>query len=261
MHDGIVLINNDKYGAPELKKNSQGFTLKGLIVAVTIHVALIAAYMLFAYINESKAKDIPVNHREPLIIVDLDEPPPVDNEEIPPIKKEEIIEKVKDLSSLEPKPVAKEIADDVKLKTQEELNNIDGNTSREGDSLVASRKTDITDNTKIDDKIKKDIKEPPLDIYNVSNVDVVPVCTNLQQVRAQMKYPELAVEIQQEGRVTVKVLVGTDGRVLKIGSISGPDVFYDEVKDKAMELQFTPGLQSNSPVKVWVSVPFQFKLK
>jgi protein TonB len=59
----------------------------------------------------------------------------------------------------------------------------------------------------------------------------------------------------------VKVLVGESANVIKIGSVSGPDVFHDEVRDKAMNLEFTPGLQNGKPVKVWVSVPFNFKLK
>ncbi|HMT10163.1 MAG TPA: energy transducer TonB, partial [Ignavibacteria bacterium] len=59
----------------------------------------------------------------------------------------------------------------------------------------------------------------------------------------------------------VKVLVGPDGHVIKVGSINGPDVFRDEVSSKSMQLEFTPGLQNGKPVKVWVSVPFIFRLK
>jgi outer membrane biosynthesis protein TonB len=43
--------------------------------------------------------------------------------------------------------------------------------------------------------------------------------------------------------------------------MTGPDVFADEVKSKAMNLQFTPGLQNGKPVRVWVTVPFNFRLK
>ena len=75
-----------------------------------------------------------------------------------------------------------------------------------------------------------------------------------------MQYPSVARESGIEGRVTVKVLVGPDGNVIKIGSVSGPDVFADEVREKSMNLQFTPGLQNGKPVKVWVTVPFNFKL-
>lgn len=261
MYDTITLINNDKYGAPELKKLHQGYTLKGFIVAVTIHVALIAAYMLLAYINQSKAKDIPYNPKTPIIITDVDfTPPPVEETEIPPVK-EEVVQKVKDLSSLEPQPVKKSDADDVVLKTQDELNNINTTTSRTGDTIIIASNNNIKiDDVKIDDRVKDVVKDPPKDVYGISEVDVAPECINLSQVRSEMNYPELAVETGIQGKVTVKVLVGPDGNVIKLGSLSGPEVFHDEVKDKARQLQFTPGLQSNKPVKVWVNVPFSFKL-
>jgi protein TonB len=76
-----------------------------------------------------------------------------------------------------------------------------------------------------------------------------------------MAYPPLALDAGIEGRVTAKVLVNESGDVIKVGSISGPEVFYDEVRSKVTGLQFTPGLQNGKPVKVWVSVPFTFRLK
>lgn len=263
MNDGIILINNDNYGAPELKKLAQGLTMKGFIIAVTLHIGLIAAYMLFAYINESKAKDIPKNPNTPIFFVDIDSPPPVEDNDIPPVKQDDPVSKIKDLSSLEPQPVRKEIADDIVLKTQDQLNDITGTTSRTGDSLVMSDNNNI----KIDDNIIKDklddivVKDPVKDVFTISEVDVVPDCINLQQVKATMEYPALAVEAGIQGKVTIKVLVGPSGNVLKTGSLTGPEVFYDEVKSKARDLQFTPGLQSNKPVKVWVNVPFNFKLQ
>lgn len=265
MNDTIVLINNDKYGAPELKKLQKTFTMKGLIIAVTIHIALIAAYMLIGYINQSKAKDIPFNPKTPVIITDVDfTPPPIDEQEIPPVKKEEVVDKVKDLASLQPEPVKKKDADNVILKTQDELNNVNVNTSREGDSLIVMNTNNgNTVKDPVNDKIENVIKDNTntYTTYDISNVDVIPECINLGQIKGSLEYPELAREIGLEGRVTAKVLVGPDGNVIKVGSLTGPDLFYDEVRDKAKNLQFTPGLQSNKPVKVWVTVPFSFKLQ
>ena len=121
------------------------------------------------------------------------------------------------------------------------------------------RSIKVDDNV-IGDKIDNVIKDVPKDTYTMSDVDIVPECINLSQVRSQMTYPDLAQQVGIEGKVTVKVLVGTDGDVVKIGSMTGPEVFHQEVRDKAKELKFTPGLQSNRPVKVWINVPFSFKL-
>ena len=52
-----------------------------------------------------------------------------------------------------------------------------------------------------------------------------------------MRYPEIARQSGMEGRVVAKVLVGTNGSVIKVGGISGPEVFRDEVSDKVMGLE------------------------
>jgi protein TonB len=109
------------------------------------------------------------------------------------------------------------------------------------------------------DKTSKVEKEKT--VYQQFEVEKPPECVNLGQVKASMRYPDLAREGGIEGRITVKVLVDESGYVIKIGSINGESVFHDEVKEKARDLQFTPGLQNGKPVKVWVSVPFVFKLK
>lgn len=264
MNNGIVLINNDGYGAPELKKGYQVFTLKGFLIAVTFHIAVIAIYMLVVYVNESNAKDIPVGKDRPIIVdIFTITPPSVNEDEIPPVKTEDIVKQTKDLAALEPKPVKTEDADKIRLKTQDELNNITSQAGREGDSLIASNNIipgDIKIDNKIDDRINNDIK-PPKDVFNVYEVEHAPECINLSQIKSQLVYPNLAIETGIEGRVSVKVLVGENGKVIKTGTLSGNEIFHDEVKDKARNLEFTPGLQNNKPVKVWVTVPFTFKLK
>lgn len=107
------------------------------------------------------------------------------------------------------------------------------------------------------------IRKPPdqEETYEISEVEKTPECINLAMVRSSVKYPPKALESGQEGTVFVKVLVGTDGKVIRIGSISGPEVFHNEVIEKATELKFTIGLLKGKPVKVWVTVPFRFKLK
>ncbi len=98
-------------------------------------------------------------------------------------------------------------------------------------------------------------------VYQSFEVEIAPECVNLSQVRSSMTYPEIARKEGMEGRVTIKVLVGTDGNVIKVGSLSGPEVFHNVVRDKASNLEFNPGLQNGKPVKVWVTVPFNFNLK
>lgn len=266
MDDRIKLINNDGYGAPELKRVYQSFTFKGLLIAVSIHLVFIAAYMLIGYMNEAKSKELENKRERKIIVVDpkILEPPPPISENDPPVVKE-IIEKVKNLSVLTPEPVSVDKADNVLIKTVDELGNLpEMPASRNGDSLIALYDPDKVkiDDKKIDDKFTKDIPRVPIkDTFKDFEVEKPPKCQNLSQVKTSMSYPELAAEIGMEGLVTVKVLVGTDGSVIKVGSLTGPAIFHNEVRNKVTDLQFTPGLQNNVPVKVWVTVPFTFELK
>ena len=169
----------------------------------------------------------------------------------------------KDLEALTPQPVAKERADVETIKTQQQLEEIKTPVSSTGDTgkFNYSGVVKIEDK-KIEDKITKRevVEEKEKTVYQSFEVEKAPECVNLQQVRGSMVYPPMAIEAQIEGKVTVKVLVDANGNVIKIGSINGPDVFRDEVSSKSMQLQFTPGLQNGKPVKVWVTVPFSFKL-
>lgn len=264
MEDNITLINNTGYGATELKGTYRRSIREGMLIAVLLHLALVFGYILFTYISNANAEEKKIPLKKPIIIVDLDKLESNEDVEQPKVKPDEITKPEKDLSALQPKPVAKEIADDVKLKTQSELDNIKNNVSSNGDSLkyIADNSNKNIDENKIDNKIKDVIKDNTKNTeFQGLQVDVMPECTNLQQVRSQIQYPKLAVDAGIEGRVTVKVLVGADGNVLKVGSISGNEVFHEEVKEKSRGLIFTPGLMNNQAVKVWVTVPFSFKLK
>lgn len=91
--------------------------------------------------------------------------------------------------------------------------------------------------------------------------ETAPVCLNFAEVRKMIFYPPQALKDSIEGRVVIKCLVDKNGSIEKTGIITGPEIFYPEVRRVAMFLKFTPGLVNNYPVKVWVTVPFSFRLK
>src|SRR5262249_2867583 len=134
MKDSIILINNNDYGAAELKKTYNRSFREGLLIAILIHIAVIAIFLVITKINDAKAEEKDKLFHKPDVIVDIDIPPPIENEE-PKIKPEEVEKIVKDLAALEPKPVAKEQSDKILMKTQDELNNIQNPVSDKGDSV------------------------------------------------------------------------------------------------------------------------------
>lgn len=82
-------------------------------------------------------------------------------------------------------------------------------------------------------------------------------------VRVNPVYPELAKDARVQGTVIVKVMVGTDGRVLDTHvepaySIPLLDAAADEA---ARRWVFTPALANGRPVVVWVALPFRFTLQ
>jgi periplasmic protein TonB len=263
--DNIQILMKSDYGAPELKKLYQRFFARGLVLAIFVHAVFICTYLVINYINTLKAEELSKQQQQQRIInlTDLEPPPSATEDETPPPPKiEELLTAPpKDLTALTPEPVAKEKAEEQTIKTQEQLEQIKSPVSSTGDTGKFTYSGPIkVEEKKVEEKIeKKEVVEKT--VYQSFEVEKAPECVNLSQVRSSMSYPEIARQANIEGRVTVKVLVGTDGSVIKVGSVSGPDVFHDEVRDKSTNLQFTPGLQNGKPVKVWVTVPFNFKLK
>ena len=74
MDTSIVLASNNGYGALELKQSYQSFTLKGFIIAISLHILAIVIYLFISYINNVQAKEIPYNPHELPIIVYVDVP-------------------------------------------------------------------------------------------------------------------------------------------------------------------------------------------
>lgn len=260
--DNIEILQNTGYGAVELKKIYQKYLIRALIGAMIVHFIAIGSFAFANYLNRLSdlEKQKQILTRE-INLTDLEPPPSAtDEEEPPPPKYEEPLSNPpKNLAELIWDPVAKEKAEkDPLIFDKEQPITSDG--SKDTGKFVYSGQVKIEEK-KVEEKVKVEEKKTEKTTYQAFEVEKPPECVNLSQVRASMKYPEIAKESGIEGKVTVKVLVGESGNVIKVGSVSGNDVFADEVKDKAADLQFTPGLQNGKPVKVWVNVPFNFKLK
>ena len=74
-------------------------------------------------------------------------------------------------------------------------------------------------------------------------------------------YPDSARKALVEGKVFARVLVGRKGRVEHIDRIEGPQVFLGAVAQAAKAWEFSPAVQNDRAVPVWVSLPFVFELE
>ncbi len=96
--------------------------------------------------------------------------------------------------------------------------------------------------------------EPVFEFYQVSKPPV-PI------KKVTPEYPEIARKAGIEGTVFTKLLVNQQGRVDSVVVLKGPEVFVDAAVKAATQLEFSPALQNDKPVRVWVSQAFVFRLK
>jgi protein TonB len=76
-------------------------------------------------------------------------------------------------------------------------------------------------------------------------------------------YPEIARQLGHEGDVVVEALVDIDGSVadVRILKSSGNPELDKAALEAARQAKFTPAKQRDMPVRVWVSIPYKFRLR
>lgn len=79
--------------------------------------------------------------------------------------------------------------------------------------------------------------------------------------KVQPVYPKLAKKINQEGTVVVKVLLNTKGEVEATELLKSHTLFDSAALTAAKQFRFTPAKQRDRLVRVWVSIPFHFRIK
>ncbi|MEW6753080.1 MAG: energy transducer TonB [Candidatus Latescibacterota bacterium] len=79
--------------------------------------------------------------------------------------------------------------------------------------------------------------------------------------RVLPEYPDSARMALVEGRVYVRMLLDRRGYVERIGEVSGPAMLHRAAVAAARQWQFTPAVQNEQTVKVWISLPFAFCLE
>jgi protein TonB len=104
--------------------------------------------------------------------------------------------------------------------------------------------------------LPSDGADPPPNVFVYT--DELPVLVR----KVEPRYPELAREAGVEGTVTVQILVGLDGRVIRaIIAPRGSILMLDEAALEAARASvFTPALANGKPVKVWVGQQYRFRL-
>ncbi len=74
-------------------------------------------------------------------------------------------------------------------------------------------------------------------------------------------YPQRARDMGIEGSVEVRLLIDRKGKVASIHFVKVPhEVFKKPLTKQMKKWKFKPAMNKGVPVKMWVKVPFEFKL-
>jgi protein TonB len=79
--------------------------------------------------------------------------------------------------------------------------------------------------------------------------------------RVEPAYPDLARKAGIEGMVVAKVLIDTKGNVEKVEIVKSHPMLDEAAMAAAKQFKFKPGKQRDRFVKVWMTIPFTFRLK
>jgi protein TonB len=76
------------------------------------------------------------------------------------------------------------------------------------------------------------------------------------------KYPDIAIKMGVQGRVTVEVTVDIQGKPIQAKVVkSASEVFNDAAIEAVMKYTFKPAMQSTGPVTAKIYIPVNFRLK
>ena len=78
----------------------------------------------------------------------------------------------------------------------------------------------------------------------------------------QSAYPTGQLRLEREGEVSVRVLVGTNGRVKQIELIDSPHVdFWTATRKQALsKWRFTPATKDGTPIESWMTLKVRFEI-
>ena len=266
---------NKEFGAYEMrmqtpKRHNKAvlYTLLGLLIVAA------GAFGLAKY-NEYRAEQQRLldEARQKEVALDLsqeqeEEKPdePIIEEKKPEIEPEQEIaqQKVTELAIVPDKEVKEEIKSQSDLEKSEEVftaKNVESdNTSREQlENLNKQVKVEVPEPVKKEepkkDEIFKSVEQPPT--FPGGDAAL------MKYLSSHLQYPTMAQENNIQGKVIVQFVVEKDGHVGDVKVVRSVDKDLDREAIRVCKSlpKFTPGRQNGQAVRVWYTLPVNFKLQ
>lgn len=254
----IAIPVRPSYGALEIKEFIRKSTYRAFVITVALLTLLLLLYWLVGVVSSraSVVRKAPINTN--ITLTNIQQTDQLDNQPPPPPADLSVEDVATAAKAGTPVPVP-----DADIKEElKQFANVDDMTKS-----LAKEKGNIVDFDQVKNinlgeerlNVKQIEKEPEPDEF--IPVEKEPFI-DLGELQKKVVYPEMARKANIEGRVTVRVLVGKDGRPTKcIIEASESSMLDQAAKDAVMRSVFTPGIQNKQPVVCWVSIPIKFKLR
>lgn len=246
MAQTAAIEQNKPYGFLELKAiHNRNYTI-GMALAIFLHLLLIGSYWLSDVLSRVEDDGTPVV-RMKINYSDLGPPPSIENV-APQIQ---VAGPVAAPTVGIPVPVPDEEAPPEQvIASQTEMAQQQAPALAEDLSGGAQITQDI--------KIEEPVKDEDPDMNAFTAVEKLPEM--VRQVAPE--YPEIAKRAGITGKVFVKVLVDKEGRPKRAVVIKSDSELFNQVSiDAAMKSAFTPALQNQHPIAVWIVLPYRFTLE
>jgi len=240
-----VIPSPFQYGAPELKKNYKKYYTRALVIAIILHFIGVGTYWGSVYLAREEE---PVYQVRIMKYSELGPPPSITDTQAAPAIAVATGAVRPSVGIPVPVPDA-EINPEQTIATQAEMSSItapiltEGSGDGGGSTMIEQDIQDIV------------IDEAPPDFVPYEKAPMV-------VKRVVPVYPDLARQAGLEGTVWLKLWIDKEGKVKKAVIVkSDAEILNQAAIDAAVQWLFTPALQQDKPVAVWMAVPFKFSLK
>lgn len=243
--------NEGHLGGYDIRRFLHRNMFVGLAISIIFHVLIVGSYYLGVYLS---SQGIPLPSR--LIYVDptnFGPPPSLSNEQNPTVLKVALPKMAIAVASI-PKPVAGEIAPEKPLiNTQQELSD---NMNQMADPLAGLN----------GDEELKIVETIPNEAAEIPDPGVFTPYEKAPQLVSKVDpvYPPMAQTAAVGGKVTVQFYVDKNGIVKKALAVKANPAglgFEDAAVNAVLQWKFTPALQRENPVGVWVAQVIAFKVQ
>ena len=253
----LELPEPSTYGAVELKEIIKKYTLRGFLYMMAFIALLLIGYVVFNKVTEkSDVKRL----APPISKIQLTAPPPDATEQqqtVEPMTQEIDIATIAKAGN----PVPVPDAEVTELKDFASFDQLSESLSKETGNIVDLNS--MPSNYDFDKPKQVEVKQeeaiPDMDSFvsleQEPDVDLVDLAKNTI-------YPEVARKAGIEGKVTVSVYIEKNGKVIKaVIRNSTSSMLNQAALDAVNRTTFKPGIQNKQPVRAWLLIPVQFKLK